>query len=252
MKSLANFYLGSLLAAFILIHPSTARSQQAPGVVEILACNFINGSDAGDLQGPMNAFNRWMDQHDQHNFNVSTLAPLYTSDAFTYDVVFFNRWAGASEMGRSLGMLFGADGEEATAGFNDVVHCGSSAMFAAVLLKAPAEDRDGGPMQFFNCTVKENRTVGEGINAINRWAEATGSSRAGHAVLLPLAGENPDATYNFKWLVLHNSFEEYGDSLAGLFGPDAPSLGDIIEPVMDCDSARIYNQVINRHLEAND
>ena len=253
MKALISACAGVFLSVIALVHPSTAYSQQqAPGIVEIVGCNFIGGSDAGDLARPMSTFNSWADEHDIENFNVTTLNPIFTSDAMPYDVVFMNRWTSASAMGRDLGMFYGPDGGDAVADFASVVDCSSTTAFAAILLAPPGDARNGGPIQFFNCTVKENRTMADGIGAINRWAEATGGQYgAGHAVLIPLAGENPDATYNFKWVVLHENYQNYGDSLAALFAPGGPALGDIIEPVMDCDSARVYNQTINRQAQAN-
>jgi len=254
MKALISACAGVFLSFVALVHPSTAYSQQqAPAIVEMVGCNFIGGSDAGDLARPMSSFNSWADEHDIDNFNVSTLSPIFTSDALTYDVLFMNRWTSASAMGEGLGMFYGPDGDEAVADFGSVVDCSSTTAFAAILLQPPAAGRNGGPIQFFNCTVKENRTVADGIGAINRWAEVTGGRYgAGHAVLIPLAGENPEATYNFKWVVLHQSYQNYGDSLGALFAPGGASLGDIIEPVMDCDSARVYHQTINRQAQAND
>lgn len=252
MKSATTFGAGIWLAATVLIGTSI-EAQQAPAPVEIIACNFINGSDAGDLAGPMSDLNDWMDEHGINDLFVSTVIPVFTSAAVTNDVFFFNRWANGSAMGRSLDLFYGPDGAEATEGFNGVIDCTSSTTFGAILVHAPGENRDGGPMQFLNCTVKENRTVGEGIGAVNRWAEAgEGSSTAeavGHAVLLPIAGEDPAATYNFKWLILFESFQNYGDALDALFAPGGPALGDIINPVMDCDSARVYNQVVNRRIQ---
>ena len=254
MKALTSCCMAASLTALVLIHPTTAQAQQqAPGIVEIVACNFINGSDAADLERPMSAFNAWADKHNLENFNVSTLMPIYMSEAATYDVLFFNRWTSASAMGQGLGMFYGPDGDEAVADFGSVVDCSSTTAFAAILLHAPGEARDGGPIQFFNCTVKENRTLGDGVAAINQWAEAAGDEYGtGHAVLLPVAGENPDATYTFKWVVLHESYENYGDSLGALFAPGAPTLGNIVDPVMDCDSARVYAQVIDRRAQADD
>lgn len=253
MKALTSFCMGALLFAITSINPAIAQAQQPPGIVEIVACNFIDGSGVDDLARPMGTFNSWADEHNIENFNVSTLTPIFASDALTYDVLFFNRWTNASAMGRDLGEFFGPDGGDAVADFGSVVDCSSTTAFAAILLQPPGEGRDGGPAQFLNCTVKENRTLGDGIGAINQWAEAAGDRfGTGHAVLIPLAGENPDATYTFKWLILHHSYQNYGDSLGALFAPGAPTLGDIIEPVMDCDSARVYSQVVNRRAEAGD
>lgn len=256
MKAPGNFFFGSALAALIWAGAAPAQAQQPPDPIEIIACNFLEGSDASDLQAPMNALNEWMDERNLDNFNISTLVPIFTSEAFTYDVLFFNRWLDGNALGQNFEAFFGPDGDEAVEGFNGVVDCSSSALFAGVLLEPPGEARNGGPTQFLNCTVKENRTVGEAIGAINAWVEATNESGTdfgtGHAVLFPLAGETPEASYNFKWLVLFESFQAYGDSLDGLLAPGGPSLGDIIEPVMDCDSARIYNQMINRQAQTED
>jgi hypothetical protein len=253
MKSIRNFCSGVFLTLLIATGTTTAHAQQSPDPIEIIACNYINGSDGGDLQSPMNDINEWLDEQQINNFNISTLIPIYTSNAFTYDVLFLNRWTDGSAMGQSLEAFYGPDGADAGEGFNDVVDCSSTTSFAGILLQPPGPSRNGGPMQFFNCTVKENRTVGEGIGAINAWAQASREAGlengTGHAVLLPIAGENPDATYSFKWLVLFESFQAYGDSLDDLFAPGGPSLGDIIDPVMDCDSARFYSQVINRQAQ---
>ena len=201
----------------------------------------------------MNDLNAWMDERNLNNFNISTLVPIFTSEAFTYDVLFFNCWVDGSAMGQNLAAFSDPDSGDALEGFSSVVNCSSTTAFAGILLQPPGESRNGGPMQFFNCTVKENRTVGEGIAAINAWAQAGAESDTdfgtGHAVLLPIAGENPSATYNFKWLVLFESFQAYGDSLDALFAPGGPALGDIIDPVMDCDSARVYNQILNRQAQ---
>jgi len=90
------------------------------------------------------------------------------------------------------------------------------------VLQPPGAARNGGAIQFFNCTVKDNRTMADGIGDINRWAEATGGRfGAGHAVLIPLAGENLDAPCNFKWVVLNESYQNYADSLGALFAPVA-------------------------------
>lgn len=254
MKSLVNLCAGVCLSAVLFIAPSAVQAQQAPDPLEIVTCNFINGSDAGDLEAPMSDLNEWMDEHNLNNFNISTLTPVFTSNAFEYDFLFFNRWIDGNALGQNMTAFFGPDGGDALAGFADVVDCSSTTAFAAVLIDAPATSRNGGPIQFFNCTARENRTVGEAIGAINTWVEAevdtNAASGAGHAVLFPIAGENPAATYDFKWVVLFESFQAYGDSLDDLFAPGGPSLADTIDPVMDCDSARLYNQVINRSAQA--
>lgn len=254
MKALTSGGFRAFLFAVTLI-PAMTHAQQQPGVVEIVTCNFINGNDAGALARPMSAFNAWADEHNIENFNVSTLTPIFMSDVspYDYDVVFFNRWTNASAMGQNMEMLYGPGGDEAIADFADVVDCGSTAAYAAILLQAPGEARNGGPIQFMNCTVNENRTLADGVGAINQWAEAAGDVYgAGHAVLLPLAGQDPDASFTFKWVVLHESYQNYGDSLGALFAPGAPSIPNIISPVMDCDSARVYSQVVNRQAQTDD
>jgi hypothetical protein len=257
MKAMTSCGMGAFLAVIALVNPAMGQPPQPPGIIEIVACNFLEGRDAGDLAGPMNAFNEWADDHDIEDFTVTTLMPAFTSDALTYDVLFMNRWRDTSAFGREMGVFYGPGGDEAVAGFAAVVDCSATTAFASFLVAPPGDARDGGPLQFQNCTVKENRTLGDAIGAINQLAEATaGTYGTGHVVLIPVVGENPDATYTFKWMLLHESWQNYGDNLGALFAGGGPPLGDFIDPVMDCDlaggGARIYNQTINRRMQADD
>jgi len=247
MKKIISLCMGMVLVAFALLDGTEVQAQQ-PVPLEIYACNFLDGAGMSDVQVAIDEFNEWADENDIGDLNSSVVTPYFYSAALPYDLLFVNRWTNGAALGAGHTLLTSPGGQEILAGFGEAIECASHTQFVASLVSAPAAPRDGGPMQFLNCTVKDNRTAGEGIAAISEWAESSAASGAGHVVYFPLAGEDPAATYDFKWVVLHASYQAWGDSLDRMFGGGG-NLGSIINPVMDCDSARIYNQVTIRSMQ---
>lgn len=237
-------------AAFsVLLSIGTATAQQPqPVPVEIWACNFVNGSDMGDLQAVNDDFNDWADENGITSLFSSMLTPIFHSPDDDFDVLYVDAWTDGASLGRGYGQMSGAGFRPVAESFDQVIDCPSHAYFGGLQVVPWAEGRDGGPVQFQDCTVRENLSNAVAIEAIRGFAgSGDGPGLGGFAVLFPFMGQARDADYSFKLVAVFNDHESMGTAFDYLFrGSGFQQAAGTMGDVMDCDTARMYNQVTVR------
>jgi hypothetical protein len=247
MERLGICFLSASLTVMLSIGTASGQEPQ-PVPVEIWACNFVNGSDMGDLNSVNDQFNEWADQNGITSLYSSTLTPIFYSEDDDFDVLYVDAWTDGASLGRGYGKMFTDGFAPVAESFDQVIDCPSHAYFAGLQIVPWDEDREGGPVQFQDCTVRENSTNADAIEAVRGFAgSGDGPSLGGFAVLFPFMGQARDADYSFKLVAVFNDHESMGTAFDALFrGSSFQQAGATMGQVMDCDTARMYNQVTVR------
>ena len=250
MKTFEGLALGAILASV----SATAFGQDEMPIfpVEAFGCTYAGDSDRGDLDRAFDGFNDWADEQGITNLTSLLLTPQFFSSELGYDVVGMDIWEDGAAFGSGLsGMMSDPD---ALASFDGVVDCASHSLYALVGVKPPAEESPNkGIFEFTDCWIKENRSPDDGIAAVAAIAGMTASWNVGDAygVLFNVAGETGDADYTFKWLSYYPSYEAFG-SVFDHYAAGAVQQADaIIDPVMTCNSSRMFDMEVMRESEAN-
>ena len=246
MKIFAKLTVSICFFAFTL---SAGAQEEAPVLpVEMFACNFAGTSDMGDLDRSFAEFNAWADDNGIDDLTMFRLTPVFFSDEFEFDVLGLNIWPDGAAFARGNSAIAG-DADALTA-FEGVVDCAAHSLYALVGVKPPESDvQDGGLFEFSNCSMKGNRSNDEGIAAVAAVSQLFGrwNINDAHAALFNLAGLPSDASYQFKWVTYYPSYESWGALFDGIIGDGAvPEIGALIDPVMQCDSSRIYSASVMR------
>jgi hypothetical protein len=247
MKRFGICSLSVGLTALLSISIATAQQAQ-PVPVEIWACNFVNGSDMGDLQAVTDEFNEWADDNGITSLFSSMMTPIFFSPEDDFDVLFVDAWTDGATLGRGYGEMYSGSFGDVAESFDQVIDCSSHAYFGGLPIVPWSEDRDGGPIQFQDCTVRENLSNADAIEAVREFAGGgDGPGLGGFAVLFPFMGQARDADYSFKLVAIFNDYESMGTAFDYLFrGSGFQQAGATMGDVMDCDTARMYNQVTVR------
>jgi hypothetical protein len=219
------------------------QQQQPAAVVEILACNFNDGQDMGDLLAAANRFNGWADQNGATDYTAIVMTPFLFSNQVTFDTLWLGAWPNATAMGAGEAKWL-ATGGPVRGAFESTMDCGSHALYAAVAIRTPAgpPPENGGLTMFRDCKIHDGRTAGEAIAALRQWSDYM--AERGHsgfdAVLFPLMGESPDADFSFKSVHGFASVEEMGRSIDLYTTGGVQRRNELLGRVIDCDSPRTY------------
>lgn len=236
MNVMAAVALGGLVAA------TGAQAQIAFAPAEIYGCNYVAGSDYEDFSGAVRSWKRWMDEQNLTAYNGVALQPFYYSNELDVDIIWLGTWAsGAAEGEHNAAWI--RNGGDVIEGFNEVVSCPSHSRWVAGVLRPFETVPEQGIAEFRNCTIKENRTLGDALAALNEWLEfeAQMDIGTGHLLLLPVAGGASTDDFDFKWVIGFPSYEAQGasaDPMIRLGGGNR--FNQIIANVMSCDSPRVY------------
>jgi len=216
--------------------------------VEMFGCNYVGENDASDLDRSFDEFNEWADENGIDDLTMYLLAPNFVSEDFEFDIIGMNIWPSGAAFGSGNDAI--ADSDGAYDSFTGVVDCAAHGLYALVGIKPPQQDtQTGGLFEFSNCTMKGNRSNDEGIAAVTAVTDIFGQwdLNDAHAALFNIAGEASDTSYQFKWISYYPSFSAFGslfDNMVETGG--VQTVGAITEPVMDCDSSRMYNTIVMR------
>jgi len=246
MKAIAKLAIGCLFSMAGLY----AHAQQEVPVlpVDIFACNYANGSDRADLNRAFGEFNSWADSNGITNLSIYLLTPSYYSDDFEYDFIGLNIWEDGASFGGGSGAMSGDP--DSLEPFEGVVDCSSHALYALVGIKPPVEEPvSGGLFEFSNCTMKGNRSNDEGVAAVTAASEffSQWNLNDAHAALFNIAGLASDTSYQFKWVTYYPSWQTWGSLFDHMVNEGGvQTLGAMLDPVMQCDSSRMYETSVMR------
>lgn len=239
------------IVALMVLPVLQSNAQEAPtwAPVEIFGCTFVDGSAMSDLDRVIATWNRWSDDNDLNDYSAFVIVPHFTAASFEYDVGWLGVWRNGAALASEQQWL--TDGAAINEDFGEVVDCPQHQALAITEVRDIGEVAEGDivPAEFTNCTILEGRTGPEALAAIRQYVDhmAENGSRAGHWVLRVGPGEEPDATYSFKWLTAYPSWADIGDDFELLFngGGDAV-LADLTERIFTCDIPRLYDTHIVR------
>ena len=235
-----------LLGCSLLLISSMASAQQAAPtptpVVEIYGCNFKANKTMNDLHAVTARFNAWSDKNKMTDYTAFIVSPILHGADRKDDVLWLGGWPNGTAMGVDEA-LYASQGREIDAAFDSVVNCGSHAQYAEVVVRQPQNPPpEHGVAVFTDCTVHTGRTVPEALAALGQWSEYATSkgTNAFSAVLFALAGLPNDAHYTFKAVDGFESMQAYGKYVDMYTGGGFMRAEELLDRVMDCNSARVY------------
>ena len=245
----ARLLYGAALStlAFLGATAQTQAQQMQPAPVELYVCNFVNGKGMSDLRAVNAQWNKWADEQGITNMFSSMYTPMFHSTDDSPDVYFLDGWPDGAALGAGYTRFYSPSGIRMGAAYDAVVKCSSHMYFSGVMVVPPAEGRDGGPIQFQDCKLGEQRTVNDAIDAIKAFSSGAGPKLGGFALLQPFVGQPRKIDYDFKVVAIFDSYQTMGNAfdvmLKGAGGRQAAST---IGKVVSCDMPRIYNQIVIR------
>jgi len=171
---------------------------------------------------------------------------MFVSPDDDSDVYYLNAWVDGAALGAGYTALYSGSFDRVAAAFDAVVDCESHAYYGGILVVPGSEERDGGPIQFQDCTLRENLTVADAIEAITNFAGSAGPRLGAFGILLPFVGQAREASYSFKLLAAFDSYQTMGNAFDVMFRGGGGAAASGINDVMSCDRPRMYSQVTVR------
>jgi len=211
--------------------------------VELYACSFKDGKDAGDLDRVVARWNEFMDEGSNDSYSAWLLTPYFYGAEQDFDIV----WMGAFTDGNAMGggehrwLTEGGDIAEA---FAEVVDCGAHVGLSSAQYKAPPgnETPRSSILTMMDCELNEGKRYSDVKAAELEWAEyqSEAGSENGTWHWFPTFGGG-DAEYDYKVVTGYASFVELGADWEQFAngGGRAASM-DIFDDVDECDDARVY------------
>jgi hypothetical protein len=239
------------IVAFSGISMSFAQDDGPPNFVpvEMQACNYADGKDAGDFEDAMDDMVKWMEDNDGAPYAAWTLSKFYTDPSREFDFLYMGAWPNGSTMGQDQAHYF-ATAKDEMAAFSDAADCGgSSALYASLEVKAPPESDgqgDGFILTMSDCKVAEGRKTADAIGAVRAYGEyrdANGSP-GGTYLFFPafgVAADVADAEFDFKLLNSYASVEAFGNNYQWIVENAAYlKSGELMDGLLECDTPRAY------------
>jgi hypothetical protein len=244
MNSRIAFSVFSTLTSLVLVSAASAQepAAQPTPIVEIFGCNFKDANDMADLQAVTTRWNAWADRINMTDYTAFIATPYLHSDQLTYDVLWLGAWPNGTAMGAGEAVWF-AEGGELQEEFDAVVDCAAHVQYAELVIGAPETPTPEAPVAVFSdCTVNDGRTADEAIAALAQWREylvANGVNEF-NAVFFPIAGEEPDATYDFKNIEGYETIQSYGRMLDVITRGGYMRADELFGRLLECNSPRVY------------
>lgn len=223
--------------------------------VEAFACNFKDGAGREDLDEVVAEWNEWMDANGHGTYFAITMWPEFFGER-AFDFAWLGAWSNANEMGKGL-HSWTTEGGEVGAKFGEIIDCGSRTQFATAQLKPSGGEDDDGSfiLSFSDCSFRED---GGGMEAYlaaqeewNAYADEHGF-RYSQYMMFPIYGENVEADYDFKSVSSEADYMAFGDNWQLMADGHYSKSSELFEPVLDCDSARVYQAYIQREMAEDD
>ncbi len=236
---------------FAVPTPVLADGHEAgPGATMVHArtCNFNDRQDMGDLERVIDDWNEWADNRGISNYLALTMTPNFHG-AETFDV----GWIGVSQGGEALGEAFdmwAAEGGDLAERFAEVVTCDTHGMFLSVESKPASnpEPPDNVVVAFHDCKMTKGTSSGQFWQALGAWTEymTENGYPQGQWIWYPAFGGG-DVDYDFKMVQGFENHAAVGKSFdLWMQHQSWRSFEVIMEPVVECDDARVYDATVQR------
>lgn len=236
-------------AIFTMLGMSTAIAQVSEDgmgkvlPIELFACKFVDGQDAGDLEGVIKRWTRYMDERNISNYAAWTLTPYYYGPDQDFDVIWMGAYTDGNAMGTGTDQWL-AEGGDIADDFAEVLDCDGHIGLSSAMYKSPPNNETPASsfITMMDCEMNEGTRYSDVKKAEIKWAEhMTGEgSTGGTWHWFPTFGGG-DAEYDYKVVAAYASFTELGadwERSANGGGREASTaiFGDIDE----CDDRRVY------------
>jgi len=251
--------LAALTAAtLILCGWTTAFSQEEdkpPYVtpVDTFTCNYNDDKGPEDLKKAVASWNAWMDEEGVDNYGAVTMTPYYYGDD-SFELGWLGFWTNQEAMGAGIDHYL-AKGGKAAEGFNKAVTCDSHEHWATINVKQPKEGPapDNFVLMFSNCTVAEDTEWKVLMAAINDAAAYMTEQEFGNGawMMWRVFGGAGDPDWDFKWVTSYANYTDFGKAYQhNANGGGRQKMNEIMDDMLDCDSARVYNATTVRRITA--
>ena len=233
------FLLAALLS--IGLGHGKAHAQVIWSPVEVYGCIYNESPDEDELEGAIESFTEWADDRAINDYTAIVLDPYYTAASYPFDFLWVGMWDDATGLADIEQWL--ADGGDVRKEFAEAAHCPLHQSYITTKVKDPAEPTGIVPVEVSTCTVVEGRLGMEGGAAVAEWSAYLTEigSESGQWIFRPGWGDESDANYTFKWVKSYPSWASLGRDMEHfLNGGGEQRYGDIVGPVVDCDSPRVY------------
>jgi hypothetical protein len=172
MKTIGNINMKKqLVAATAVCLASIGWTQSALAVeqtpqgapVDFRACNFRDGKGMKDLDKVNAKFREYANKGD-FAYAAWVLTPQYHAGA-GFDVGWLGAWPDGESFGVSM-EKWAAPGNEVASAFSQVIDCSLRHEMAASLpINAPESTPSNGVVMFYQCTLNDNKTLGDAYAA---------------------------------------------------------------------------------------
>jgi hypothetical protein len=247
MKTLQK--AATLAAIFALLFAGPALSQVTKDgmgkvlPVELYACKYLEGKDAGDLDQVISRWSKFMDDNAIDNYAAWTLTPYHFGSEQDFDVVWMGAFSDGNAMGSGINTYF-AKGGDIQKGFDAVLDCSGHSLMSSAMYRAPV----AGPtpasaiITMMDCELNKGKRYSDIQAAEVKWAEyLTGKgSKAGYWHWFPVYGGG-DAEYDYKVVFSYADYTELGADFELNANGGGREAGEaIFDDIDDCDDARVY------------
>lgn len=244
----------------VLIGWTVALAQEddkAPYVtpVDTFTCSYNEGKGPKDLKKATANWNAWMDEQGVDNYGAITLTPYYFG-ADTFELGWLGFWTDQEAMGAGIDNYL-ANGTEAAGGFADAVTCKTHEHWATINVKPPKEGPgpDKFVLMFSNCTVKEGTEWSVLKPAIDKAAAYMTEQNFGNGawMMWQVFGGGGENDWDFKWVTSYDNYTDFGKAYQhNANGGGRQKMNEIMDDMLDCDAARVYNATTVRRITASD
>lgn len=233
--------LSVLAGSLALMTCAAIIAAETPPVVQVFACNYIEGKGIADLDEATDFFNAQIDKIGS--------ADLSASQAFLWephvantdrDVLWFANYDNLNALGRAHDAIGNSpEGQAANAKFDEVVDCDS-----AILLSETLYDGEGDPvsdnqalLESYVCTLNDGKTLDDARAVAKDWAEliATLPTTGGFLAFMrtPLIANVP---FDLSYLLVHDSMTQYAQRQTEYMSSGGNDLTDRFNEVHNCES----------------
>ena len=217
--------------------------------VEGYMCNYREDQGRQDLDKVIAKWNDWMNSNNSAPYSAWILTPMFASTNTPADFVWLGAWQNGKEMGASL-QTWAEKGDDLMAEFDEVMDCMEHSNFASLNLQPPVKGWPGktGIVSFTNCTVAEDGTIEEAVEAHQTLAQNRFSqgSKSGAWAFFPGSGHNnPD--WHYKVVTSYGDLNEWGAAWERYTnGQGWLAARELTAGVVSCDSPRVYQSATVR------
>lgn len=242
-----NVLISSVVTSLVCLTGSSVVSAQndigrvIP--VELFACTYNDGKDAGDLDKVIDKWNKWSDKQGTDDYAAWTLTPYYYGPDQEFDVI----WLGAGKDAVALGNAqdgYLAENVGLHGDFNEVLSCNAHAQFASLNYKSLSDGAtpSNSVITFSDCKYKEGASFPQLSTAMGEWSQHLTDKGSDSSIFhwYPVYGGGGE-DFDFKWIEAFKNLTALGVDFENMGNGGSYAInGKLLGHIVDCDSSRAY------------